>query len=89
MLQLSMALLVVAAPSLKLLDATMPAIAKRAEPGRLGVAVYDFATGRRWSLRGDEGFPLQSVFKVMAGAHVARSRRRPAPNRRAGPDHGA
>ncbi|MEZ0313442.1 MAG: class A beta-lactamase [Myxococcota bacterium] len=70
MLQLSMALLVVAAPSLKLLDATMPAIAKRAEPGRLGVAVYDFATGRRWSLRGDEGFPLQSVFKVMAGARM-------------------
>ncbi len=48
----------------------MPAIAKRAAPGRLGVAVYDFGTGERWSLRGDEPFPLQSVFKVMAGARV-------------------
>jgi len=41
--------------------------------GRLGVAVLDTATGRRFARRGDERFPLASTFKVLlAGAILAR-----------------
>jgi beta-lactamase class A len=35
---------------------------------RLGVAIRDTATGRRWRHRGDERFPLCSTFKVLAAA---------------------
>lgn len=37
---------------------------------RLGVAVQDTGSGRRWAHRGDERFPMCSVFKAMAGAAV-------------------
>lgn len=41
--------------------------------GRLGVAVLDMETGRRWTRRGDERFPMCSTFKVVAcGAVLAR-----------------
>jgi len=36
----------------------------RTAPGRLGVAVYDLATDERISVRGDEAFPLASVYKL-------------------------
>lgn len=41
--------------------------------GKLGIAVLDTATGRRFARRGDERFPLASTFKVLlAGAILAR-----------------
>ncbi|UIJ70976.1 class A beta-lactamase [Aurantimonas sp. HBX-1] len=41
--------------------------------GRLGVAVLDTASGRRWLHRGNERFPMCSTFKVVAcGAVLAR-----------------
>ena len=70
MLALSLAAMLVAAPTLdtKLLDKEIGALSAKVAPGRLGVAVVDLGSGKRWSLRGDERFPLQSVFKVFAGA---------------------
>lgn len=70
MLALSLVASLLAAPGLdtKLLDTDIRALAAKVTPGRLGVAVIDLGTGKRWSLRGDERFPLQSVFKVFAGA---------------------
>lgn len=38
--------------------------------GRLGVAVQDLETGRRYSFRGDERFPMCSVFKWTLAACV-------------------
>jgi beta-lactamase class A len=38
--------------------------------GRLGVAVLDTATGRRFGQRGDERFPMCSTFKLLAAAAV-------------------
>jgi beta-lactamase class A len=35
---------------------------------RLGVAIHDTASGRRWTHRADERFPLCSTFKVLASA---------------------
>ncbi len=67
---LSFAVVTVLALSPQVLDRNMPAIANKAAPGRLGVAIHDIATGQRWAVRGDEAFPLQSVFKVMAGARM-------------------
>ena len=39
-------------------------------PGRLGVSVIDSDSGKRWSHRGDERFPLCSTFKVLAAAAI-------------------
>lgn len=36
----------------------------RTAPGRLGIAIIDVATGQRFSVRGDEAFPLASVAKL-------------------------
>ena len=42
--------------------------------GRLGVAVHDTATGRRWGHRSDERFPMCSTFKLLAcGAVLQRA----------------
>nr|6TY6_A Chain A, Beta lactamase (GNCA4-2) [synthetic construct]6TY6_B Chain B, Beta lactamase (GNCA4-2) [synthetic construct]6TY6_C Chain C, Beta lactamase (GNCA4-2) [synthetic construct] len=38
--------------------------------GRLGVAVLDTATGRRFGYRGDERFPMCSTFKALLAAAV-------------------
>lgn len=38
--------------------------------GRLGVAVYDLQTRRRYSRRGQERFPMCSTFKLVAAAAV-------------------
>ena len=51
------------AARLERMRAALAAIARDA-PGRLGVAVLDLATGERFAIRGDEGFPLASVAKV-------------------------
>ena len=45
------------------LQADLDAIARTA-PGRLGIAVFDVSTGRRFAVRGDEAFPLASVVKL-------------------------
>lgn len=36
----------------------------RTAPGRLGIAVVDVTTGQRFSVRGDDAFPLASVAKL-------------------------
>ncbi|MEX2179310.1 MAG: class A beta-lactamase [Gemmatimonadaceae bacterium] len=46
------------------------AIAARARPATIGVAVRDLATGDTWSLNGARRFPMQSVFKLALGAVV-------------------
>lgn len=38
--------------------------------GRLGVAIHDTGSGRRWNHRADERFPLMSTFKAFACAAV-------------------
>ncbi len=35
---------------------------------RMGVAIHDTQTGRRWTYRADERFPMCSTFKVLAAA---------------------
>jgi beta-lactamase class A len=45
------------------LQAELDAIARTA-PGRLGIAVVDVATGERFTVHGDEAFPLASVAKL-------------------------
>ena len=46
------------------------AIAERARPGVVGVAVQELGSGRTWFLNGDRPFPMQSVFKAPLGAAV-------------------
>ncbi|HEX6313632.1 MAG TPA: class A beta-lactamase [Gemmatimonadaceae bacterium] len=53
-----------------MLDSAIGAIAERARPGRLGVAVRAIESGETWSLEGDQRFPMQSVFKLPLGAYV-------------------
>ncbi|WP_374345757.1 class A beta-lactamase [Phenylobacterium sp.] len=43
---------------------------ERDSGGRLGVAVYDLQTRRRYSHRGQERFPMCSTFKLVAAAAV-------------------
>ncbi len=42
----------------------------KASQGRLGVGVKDLSTGQTWFLRGNEHFPLLSVFKLPLGIAV-------------------
>ncbi len=44
--------------------------AERATGGRVGLAVHDTATGRRFSHRGNERFPMASTFKSLLVAAV-------------------
>ena len=44
--------------------------AEKASGGRVGLAVHDTATGRRYSHRGDERFPMASTFKALLAAAV-------------------
>jgi beta-lactamase class A len=46
------------------------ALADKAKPGLLGVAVRDAQTGQTVAFNGDNRFPLQSVFKAALGAAV-------------------
>ena len=60
-----------AAPALRL-DAAVRA-AEAATGGRVGLTVHDTATGRRFSYRGGERFPMASTFKaLLAGAILQR-----------------
>jgi beta-lactamase class A len=43
---------------------------ERRSAGRLGVALIDTGSGRRFAWRGDERFPLASTFKFLLAAHV-------------------
>lgn len=52
------------------LDSAVEAIAARALPGQLGVAIRDIESGHRWSRMGTQRFPMQSVFKLPLGAVV-------------------
>jgi beta-lactamase class A len=44
--------------------------AEKATGGRVGLAVHDTVTGRRFSHRGDERFPMASTFKMLLVAAV-------------------
>lgn len=54
----------------KALTQSLQALADRAAPGVLGVAVCDIQTGQTVTFNGDRRFPLQSVFKAPLGAAV-------------------
>ncbi|MEL4013609.1 class A beta-lactamase [Dryocola clanedunensis] len=57
------------------LDAQLAALEKSAD-GRLGVTLIDTATGKRYSYRGNERFPMTSTFKVLAAAAVLKKSER-------------
>lgn len=46
------------------------AAAEAATGGRVGLAVHDLATGRRFAHRGDERFPMASTFKALLVAAI-------------------
>jgi beta-lactamase class A len=52
------------------LTKSFQALAAKARPGLLGVAVRDAQTGQTVAFNGDNRFPLQSVFKAPLGAAV-------------------
>ncbi|WP_419254766.1 class A beta-lactamase [Caulobacter sp. ErkDOM-YI] len=52
------------------LTQSLQALADRAAPGMLGVAVRDAQTGQTVTFNGERRFPLQSVFKAPLGAAV-------------------
>jgi beta-lactamase class A len=54
----------------KALTAQLQALADRAAPGALGVAVRDAQTGQTVAFNGDRRFPLQGVFRAPLGAAV-------------------
>jgi len=51
-----------------ILDAEISAIAERAQPGMLEVAVQNLEGGEMWAWNGSRRFPMQSVFKAPLGA---------------------
>lgn len=52
------------------LDAEIAAIAERAQPGILEVAVQNLDGGEMWAWNGSKAFPMLSVFKAPLGAAV-------------------
>ncbi|NYZ17364.1 class A beta-lactamase [Azospirillum sp. RWY-5-1] len=50
--------------------ATAVAAIEKRVGARLGAAVLDTGTGRRWAYRGDERFPMCSTFKAAAAAAI-------------------
>ncbi|MBN8886413.1 MAG: class A beta-lactamase [Rudaea sp.] len=52
------------------LQGRLEALAERARPGVLGVAVLDLQSGRSWRVNADRGFPMMSTFKAALGATV-------------------
>lgn len=72
---LILASLLAASPSLAAAPAPLNlaaavAAAEKATGGRVGLAVHDTATGRRFSHRGNERFPMASTFKSLLVAAV-------------------
>ena len=60
-----------AAPAVAQADGAAPFAALEAElKCRLGISVWDLESGRRWSHRAGERFPLCSTFKLLAAAAV-------------------
>jgi len=53
-----------------ILDEEIAAIAEKAQPGVLEVAVQNLDGGEMWAWNGQKAFPLQSVFKAALGAAV-------------------
>ena len=68
----AMPLTVSTTPKLKLesLNRDMPAIAERARPGALGVALMNLESGETFLFNGERRFPMQSVFKLPLAAAV-------------------
>ncbi|WP_445144569.1 class A beta-lactamase [Dyella sp. Tek66A03] len=52
------------------LQHTLEALAQRARPGLLGVAVLDLQSGAEWRVNADQAYPLMSVFKAPVAAAV-------------------
>lgn len=52
------------------LQSQMEALSAKAKPGRFGIAVIDLATGRHWSVDGDQRFPMMSDFKAPIAAAI-------------------
>ncbi len=69
MMRISCLLLFLALPILSRAE-TLPEIAARAKPGILGVAVYDFQTGKIQGVNMNGHFLMMSTFKAMLAAYV-------------------
>jgi beta-lactamase class A len=54
---------------LKFFTAHLTALEEKAG-GRLGIAVFDTGSGKRFAYRGDERFPMCSTFKVLVAAAI-------------------
>ena len=52
------------------LQAELEQLAKRAQPGTLGIAILDLQTGSRWGINANHEFPMMSVFKAPVAATV-------------------
>lgn len=52
------------------LQANLDALARRAQPGTLGIVVLDAQSGERWRVNADRAFPMMSVFKAPVAAAV-------------------
>ena len=52
------------------LQAQLTALAQRAIPGEIGIAVRDPRTGAEWGVNQNQSFPLMSVFKVPVAAAI-------------------
>lgn len=52
------------------LSARLAALAERARPGTLGIAVLDLDSGATWRVGADRAYPMMSVFKAPLGAAV-------------------
>ncbi len=53
-----------------ILDEEISAVAERAQPGILEVAVQNLEGGEMWAWNGSRAYPMQSVFKAPLGAAV-------------------
>ncbi|MBD8899637.1 class A beta-lactamase [Rhodanobacter sp. DHG33] len=52
------------------LQAKLEALATRAQPGVLGIAVLDPQSGERWRVNAERAYPMMSVFKAAVAAAV-------------------
>jgi beta-lactamase class A len=52
------------------LQSRLEALARRARPGQLGIAVYDSASGKSWGVDADVPFIMMSMFKSPVSAAV-------------------
>jgi beta-lactamase class A len=52
------------------LQAKLEALAARAHPGTMGIAVLDLQNGKTWQVNADRAYPMMSVFKAPVAAAV-------------------